>query len=259
MKKIKMKDTILNHYQKVHELEMDGITVRVWKPRTMQQLPAYMMRAWMKFKGEEYRNYIALENKADWHLGNPDYGHWDALTVYHIDPRRKMLDIYFAALLVRPFSEQAHRYYTSLHDGIDDINHRLMLMWDSREFDGEQGTRTDYGMNGVELAKYENYIYQVRKPERDIAEQEDIEDTSDCYYGDDYAEEPENENRRCVKFKVEDDNIIYNALMGKDEMKRDGGTELMHACAKAFCDFRKEHPEVTEMHFYTDQQLDIQD
>jgi hypothetical protein len=41
MKKIKVKDIILNHYQKVHELELHGVTVRVWKPRTMQQLPAY--------------------------------------------------------------------------------------------------------------------------------------------------------------------------------------------------------------------------
>ena len=34
---------------------------------------------------------------------------------------------------------------------------------------------------------------------------------------------------------------------------KDGGTPLMHACAKVFYEFRKEHPEVTEMHFYTDE------
>lgn len=65
------------------------------------------------------------------------------------------------------------------------------------------------------------------------------------------------ENRRCVKFRIEDDNIVYNALMGIDEEQVRGGTELMHACAKVFCDFRKEHPEVTEMHFYTDELLDV--
>jgi hypothetical protein len=27
----------------------------------------------------------------------------------------------------------------------------------------------------------------------------------------------------------------------------------MRACAKAFYEVRKEHPEVTEMHFYTDE------
>jgi hypothetical protein len=65
--------------------------------------------------------------------------------------------------------------------------------------------------------------------------------------------------RRCVKFKVTDEEIIYNAIMGRDEAKRDGGTELMHACAKAFCDFRKVCPEVTEMHFYTDEKLCVVD
>lgn len=65
-------------------------------------------------------------------------------------------------------------------------------------------------------------------------------------------------NRRCVKFKLTDDEIIYNALMGKDEMLKDGGTPLMHACAKAFNDFRREHPEVTEMHFYTDELLSVE-
>lgn len=61
--------------------------------------------------------------------------------------------------------------------------------------------------------------------------------------------------RRCVKFKVEDDNILYNALMGKDEETVRGGTELMHACAKTFYEFRQAHPEVTEMHFYTDERM----
>ena len=79
------------------------------------------------------------------------------------------------------------------------------------------------------------------------AEQEDEEE-----WGDELGE------RRCVKFRATDDNIIYNAIMGRDEAKKDGGTELMHACAKTFCDFRKEHPEVTEMHFYTDELLDVQ-
>lgn len=60
-------------------------------------------------------------------------------------------------------------------------------------------------------------------------------------------------SRRCVKFKVGNDDIIYEAVMGKDELKKDGGTPLMHACAKVFCDFREQHPEVTEMHFYTDE------
>jgi hypothetical protein len=38
-----------------------------------------------------------------------------------------------------------------------------------------------------------------------------------------------------------------------------GGTELMHAAAKCYTDFRKEHPEVTEMRFYTDELVEIND
>ena len=79
------------------------------------------------------------------------------------------------------------------------------------------------------------------------AEQEDAEE-----WGDELGD------RRCVKFRATDDNITYHAIMGSDEAKNDGGTLLMHACAKTFCDFRKEHPEVTEMHFYTDELLDVQ-
>ena len=61
--------------------------------------------------------------------------------------------------------------------------------------------------------------------------------------------------RRGNEDLVTDDEIIYQALMDKDEALKDGGTPLMHACAKAFCDFREHHPEVTEMHFYTDEKL----
>ena len=67
------------------------------------------------------------------------------------------------------------------------------------------------------------------------------------------AEDDSDVERRCVKFKVTDEEIVYNAVMGKDEAMKDGGTPLMHACAKVFYEFRKEHPEVTEMHFYTDE------
>ena len=80
----------------------------------------------------------------------------------------------------------------------------------------------------------------------ELEEEEDEDEFSDT------------DNRRCVKFKVSDEEIIYNAIMGKDEAKRDGGTELMHDCAKAFCDFRKIRPEVTEMHFYTDELLNVE-
>lgn len=249
MKKIKMKDIILNHYQKVHEMEMDGYTVRVWKPRTMQKLPAHMMLAWIKSRARDSVNYMIAERQAVWDFGNPDFGMWDAQAVYHHDPRGKAFNIYIAALLVRPFSREAYEYYSRCHANIEDVNQRLMLMWDSREYDRINGFDQSYGRPG-NMDEWEGPLYHVTNKE------EDIEDLSpDFYHGHDEDDDDDDDNRRCVKFKLTDDEIIYHALMDKDEMLKDGGTPLMHACAKAFCDFREHHPEVTEMHFYTDEKL----
>lgn len=65
--------------------------------------------------------------------------------------------------------------------------------------------------------------------------------------------------RRCVKLRYQDGEIHYNAIQGADEPTERGGTKLMHDCAKVFYDFRKEHPEVTEMHFYTDEQVRMEE
>jgi hypothetical protein len=69
-------------------------------------------------------------------------------------------------------------------------------------------------------------------------------------------EELEDDNgdiqRRGVVFKVEGDEIHYSAVAADNEKMTDHATDLMRAAAKVFCDFRDEHPEVTEMHFYTD-------
>lgn len=89
-------------------------------------------------------------------------------------------------------------------------------------------------------------------PEFAVSPDDDVEDEDD--WGDDSDVE-----RRCVKFKVTDKDIIYDAVMGKDDMMKDGGTPLMHACAKVFYEFRKEHPEVTEMHFYTDELVKMEE
>ena len=110
-----MKDIILEHYQKVHELEMDGLTVRVWKPRTMQQLPAYNMLEVIESYAKEAKHWCIVERKAEWFYGNPDWGLWDALLVRYVDPRRKTLDIYFAAILVRPFSRESYDWYNRHH------------------------------------------------------------------------------------------------------------------------------------------------
>ena len=254
MKKIKMKDTILSHYQKVHELEMDGYTVRVFKPRTMQQLPAHMMLEWIKYRAEEAIRYMIMEQKADWRMGNPDYGMWDAQTVYHYDPRNKVFNIYIAAIIVRPFSREAYETYCRQHEGIDDVNQRLMLMWDSREFDRIGGYDQSYGayQNQDEV---DAVMYRVTDKESDIR------DTSPSCYLQVIDNDEYSPVQRCgVMFRqLPDGGMEYNATTnGHEEMER-GGTELMHAAAKCYTDFRKEHPEVTEMRFYTDELVEIND
>jgi hypothetical protein len=162
-----MKDTILEHYQKVHELEVDGMTVRVWKPRTMQHLPAHGMLEWIKFRAGDAASYIALEQKNDWYLGNPDYGLWDAQVVYHTDPRHKTFDIYVAAIIVRPYSREAYDFYCERHTEITDVNQRLMLMFDSREYDRIHGFDTSYGAYKNQ-EEADAIMYRVVNKEDDI-------------------------------------------------------------------------------------------
>ena len=249
-----MKDTILSHYQKVHELEMDGFTVRVFKPRTIQQLPAHKMLEWIKFRADDAISYMVMEQKADWRLGNPDYGLWDAQTVYHYDPRNKAFNIYIAALLVRPFSHEAYETYCRMHESIDDVNQRLMLMWDSREFDRIGGYDQSYGAykNQDEV---DAVMYRVTDKESDIR------DTSPSCYLQVIDDDEFSPVQRCgvTLRQMPDGGTEYHAINnGHEEMER-GGTELMHAAAKCYTDFRKEHPEVTEMRFYTDELIEIND
>jgi hypothetical protein len=101
---------------------------------------------------------------------------WDAQTVYHYDPRGKAFNIYIAAILVRPFSREAYETYCRTHDNIDDINQRLMLMWDSREFDRIGSYDQSYGRPS-NMDEWEHRLYYVEN------ETEDIEDHSpSCYF-----------------------------------------------------------------------------
>ena len=252
MKKIKMKDTILSHYQKVHELEMDGFTVRVFKPRTMQQLPAYRMLEWIKSRAEDAIRYMIMEHKADWRLGNPDEGLWDALTVYHYDPRNKTFSIYIAAILVRPFSREAYETYCRMHESIEDVNQRLMLMFDSREFDRMGGYDQSYGAY-KDQDEVDAVMYRVTDKESAIR------DTSPSCYIRVVDVDEDSPVQRCgvTLRQMPDGGTEYHAINnGHEEMER-GGTKLMHAAAKCYTDFRKEHPEVTEMRFYTDELVEI--
>ena len=174
MKKIKMKDIILSHYQKVHEIEMDGYTVRVFKPRTMQKLPAFKMQQVIKSYAEDAKYTMRNDSKAYWAYGNPDWGMWDALLVRYVNPKRKTLDIYFAAILVRPFSREAYEWYNDHHVGLEYME-RLMLMWDSREFDRIGGFDQSYGRPS-NMDEWEGPLYHV------VDEKYDIEDLSPDFY-----------------------------------------------------------------------------
>ena len=71
------------------------------------------------------------------------------------------------------------------------------------------------------------------------------------------CEEDDDIQRRGVRFRIENGETHYNAVVGGDEKMTENATDLMRDAAKNFYDFRKEHPEVTEMHFYTDDKVHI--
>ena len=242
MKKIKMKDTILSHYQKVHELEMDGYTVRVFKPRTMQQLPAHEMLSLIKSRAKVVILYMKTDEKADWQLGNPDYGMWDAQTVYHYDPRNKTFNIYIAALLVRPFSREAYETYCRMHESIDDVNQRLMLMWDSREFDRIGGYDQSYGAY-KDQKEADAIMYTVKD------EKADIEDLSPDFYHEGETQHP----GLTLKFKHDGDQVKSSASWPKhDPALVVDMPERMGTCGEEFMKFTEAHPEIKEMRFYTE-------
>ena len=77
---------------------------------------------------------------------------------------------------------------------------------------------------------------------------------------DDYEyDDIENEDRRCVKFRYQDGEIHYNAVVADSEHMTDNATDLMRDAGKNFYEFREKHPEVTEMHFYTDELVQMND
>ena len=256
MKKIKMKDIILSHYQKVHELEMDGFTVRVFKPRTMQQLPAHEMLSWIKSRAKDAILYMRTEQKAEWRLGNPDYGLWDAQTVYHYDPSHKAFNIYIAAILVRPFSREAYETYCRTHESIDDVNQRLMLMFDSREYDRIHGFDTSYGA-------YKNQEEADAVMYRVVNKDADILDTSPTNYPQYVVDDDEFSPVKRVGMTLRqtpDGGIEFHAVNnGTLPFKEYCDTPLIQDFGKCYVEFRKQHPEVTEMRFYTDELVNMED
>ena len=168
MKTFSKEKLLLEHYVKTAEEVMDDVTVRVWKPKTMQKLPAAYMRALM----ESHRQSALSARDIYWGTGNPDYGYWDAQIVYCANRRQMTVDIYICALLIRPYSEEAFNHYDE-RMGLE-VWKRLLLMWDSRNFDVEGGYKiTPHGdlpkRKGVRT--YEQVLSVMNK-------WDDIEDTS---------------------------------------------------------------------------------
>lgn len=246
MKKLKLKDFFLEKYQKVHELEMDGITVRVWKPRTMGKLPAYCMKTVIKEYNREARHWCAFEKKALFTYGNPDYGMWDARVVRYTDPRHKTLDIYFCALLIRPFSREAFEYYKEL------ITFRqpeiLGLCWDSRQFDSQHGYDTSYGRLS-NMDEWEVPLYHVNKDgERDIEDKTCERDDGPIVF--DFGD---SQPGLSFRFRVKDGYLQNNSSWSKDiGLVPEHFEENLKDTLNNFMDFHKAHPEFVEMHFYTE-------
>ena len=71
------------------------------------------------------------------------------------------------------------------------------------------------------------------------------------------ADEDDDIKRRGVRFRIEDGEIHYNAVVGADEKMKDNATDLMRDAGKNFYEFREKHPEVTEMHYYTDDEVQV--
>ena len=71
------------------------------------------------------------------------------------------------------------------------------------------------------------------------------------------AEEDDDIKRRGVRFRIEDGEIHYNAVVGADEKMKDNATDLMRDACKNFYEFSEKHPEVTEMHYYTDDEVKV--
>ena len=168
MKTFSKEKLILEHYVKAAEEVMDEVTVRVWKPKTMQKLPAVCMRGVM----QSHRRSALSARDIYWGTGNPDYGYWDAQIVYCANRLQMTVDIYICALLIRPYSEEAFNHYDE-RMGLE-VWKRLLLMWDSRNFDAEGGYKPSaYGdlPKGEGSLTYEQVL-------RVMNEWDDIEDTS---------------------------------------------------------------------------------
>lgn len=154
----------LKDYRKVIETEIDGVVVRVWKPVSMERLPAHCLKICLESKVLSVKVQHRYNPAVLWSGANPDYGCWDARLAVRLDSVNNCVDVYFCSLLCRPFSKQAYIRYGKLAS--DSLVGRLAVQWDSRVFDRENGYTQDYGTIGPGS---DSFIYSVNT-DSDLAE-----------------------------------------------------------------------------------------
>lgn len=117
-----------------------------------------------------------------------------------------------------------------------------MLMWDSREYDRIHGFDTSYGKPG-NWDEWKDILYAVENKERDIA------DGSPDFYHDGETQQP----GLTLKFKHDGDQVKSSASWPKhDPALVVDMPERMGTCGEEFVKFTEAHPEIKEMHFYTE-------
>lgn len=126
------KDFLKETYEFVCSLRRDGITVNVYKPKMMHDLPPELIERCLS-----QGFHCEFCSKSSWFSGNPDYGSFDALLTYY--QHGKTVDCYVTAILVRPFSKDAFNAYGDIIEKRLGANYieRLRDIFDSRVYDEE--------------------------------------------------------------------------------------------------------------------------
>lgn len=128
---MKAKDIISKNYEIVATKQFGDKVLNIWKPKTMQPLPQSLVD---DFADESLCSDYPVRGLR-YGVGNPDWGEFDALVV--IGRHGWITELYVCSIIVRPFSEEADKYYSE-HWPSEPAK-RLAVMWDSRNYDKEHG------------------------------------------------------------------------------------------------------------------------
>jgi len=175
-KKIKEEEIqeALKCYKHVATIKTDGVSIRIFRPGLMKELPAEQMRtailSYVIFRNESY-GLKDKRRKRVWAFDNIDWGLFDIQTVKSLDPAGNM-DIYVCSILMRPASREAYKEYCQPRDdngyGCVTIKRRLINWWDSRLFDEQGGYARDFLTFGHPDG--EKRAYTVLNTQNDIKE-----------------------------------------------------------------------------------------